>query len=204
MIAFLAVMTQGGLAGIARILTPFYALMMPVLLMSAGHGNLIRKCWWRTSAFVVFAIAAFLLVISPARPLFPAMTILEKYPGLPARVRAVYSVYHKRNDAFAPVRAALPPGLKVLGFISYDDPEASLWQPFGSRRIVHVCPQDTPAELKQQGVEYILVNADKFETWFSLPADDWAKKMNAQVVQKIPLNLRAAWGARDWDLIKLN
>ncbi len=203
-VAFMAVMTQGGLSAIARLIIPFYALLLPVWLMGPGHEPLIRKCWWRVAAYAVFAGAAFLLVISPARPLFPAMTLLEKFPSLPARVTTVYSVYHGRHDAFAPARAALPPGLKTLGFISYDDPEAALWWPLGSLRVVPVCPQDTPAELKQRGIEYVLASEEKIEMWFGLTADAWAKKMDAQVIRKIPLSLRAAWGPRDWDLIRLN
>jgi hypothetical protein len=93
--------------------------------------------------------------------------------------------------------------LKVLGFISYDDPETSLWKPFGSRRIIHVCPDDSPDYLKGQGLEYIAAKGDMFGKQF--PAlDNWLKTMNAQVVQKIELNLRAANGASDWYLIKLN
>jgi len=34
--------------------------------------------------------------------------------------------------------------------------------------------------------------------------DDWFKKMNAQLIQTIPLNLRAATGPADWYLLKLN
>ena len=202
--AFLAVLSQCGMSSLARIVTPFYALLMPLLLTGAGHDNLLRKTWWRLSAFAVFAIAGLLLVITPARPLFPVLTLIQKIPHLPVRVSTVYSVYRARNDAFAPARAELPPGVKILGLISYDDPTASLWQPFGSRRIEEICPPDSPAELKRRGLEYVLVNADKFPPFFGMSSEDWAKKMNAQVVRKFPLNLRAGWGPRDWCLIQLN
>jgi hypothetical protein len=201
---FLAVMTQGGLAGVARLMTPFYPLVLPVLLTGAGHGDLVRKAWWRAGAFAVFACAAFLLVISPSRPLFPAMTMLKTFPQVPERVATVYSVYHNRNDGFAPVRAILPPEARVIGFISYDDPEAALWRPFGARRIEHICPQDTPDDLKKRGIEYVLANAEKIPTWFRLTPEEWTRQMNAEVVQRIPLTLRAGFGPREWLLIKLN
>ena len=69
-------------------------------------------------------MAAGLLVISPARPLFPVQTILKKIAThapdsqMLARIKEVYSVYGHRNDAFAPARDRLPPGLKVLGMIT--------------------------------------------------------------------------------------
>jgi len=149
------------------------------------------------------------LIISPARPLFPVRTVINHIEARHsdskffARVKEVYSVYHDRNHAFAPVLDALPPGLKTLGFVTYDDPETSLWRPFGSRRIIHVCPGDNSTYLKAQGVEYILAKPSLFGTQF--PAfDDWLAGVNARLVQKIPLNLRADSGVNDWYLVKLN
>ena len=203
-ISLLALMTQFDLSCIARILTPYYLPLLPVLLAGPGQSWLVRRRWWRSAAFMVFLVAGGLLVISPARPLFPVETLLEKFPDAPARMREVYSVYALRNDGFAPARAALPPGLKVLGMVTYDDPETSLWRPFGSRRIEHVCPEDTARDLKARGVEYVLLHEETFEQRFHGPLGDWLKKMDAQVVQKIPLNLRAARGPLDWCLVKLN
>jgi len=209
MISFLALMTQSSLTGIGRILTPYYALLLPVFLTRAGHERLVTRRWWRVTALAVFLMAAGLLVISPARPLFPMKIFLEKlqdaatrHPSL-TRVETVYSVYRDRNDALALARAALPPDLKILGLIAYDRPETSLWRPFGSRRIEHVCPGDKPADLKRRGIEYVLVRTDSFESWFGCSPDDWVRRMDAQVVQKIPLQPLAANPATNWYLVKL-
>ncbi len=203
-ISLLVLLSQSNLNAVARLLTPYYALLLPPLLAHVGHERLVKKCWWRVSAFAVFVLAAVPLALSPARPLFPVQTILSGMQHPPERVQTVYSVYRGRNDGFAPARAALPPGLKVLGLITFDDPETSLWRPFGARRIEHVCPGDTPAELKARGVEYVLVRPEVLKNWFQCSLDDWLKKINAQAVQKIPLNLRAATGPQDWFLVKLN
>jgi hypothetical protein len=87
--------------------------------------------------------------------------------------------------------------------VTYDDPETSLWRPFGSRRIEHVCPGDTAADVKARGVEYILLKEKNFG-WSNYTLEDWLQRMNAQVVWKIPLNLRASSGPLDWYLVKLN
>ena len=209
-ISLLAVMTQSNVSALARILTSYYLLLLPVLLAGGGQALLVTKSWWRAAAFAVFFMAAGLLIISPARPLFPASAILGKLAPrdtgsqILVRLREVYSVYSRRNDAFASARDELPPGLKVLGMITYDDPETSLWRPFGARRIEHVCPGDTAADLKARGIEYILLHQEVFERWFDRPLDVWLEKMNARVVQKIPLDLRASRGPRDWYLVKLN
>jgi hypothetical protein len=179
------------------------------LLACAGHERLVRRRGWQLAGMAVFGVALVTLVVSPARPLFPAETVLEKMRAvapqnaLLTRVETVYTVYGKRWDAFAPARAALPPGLNVLGLVTVDDPETSLWRPFGSRRIEHVCPQDTPADLKQRGIEYILVSNNAFNIYFNGSFDEWCRRMNAQVVRTIPLTLRASAGPRDWHLVKL-
>jgi hypothetical protein len=204
-----ALITQSVVYPIGRILAPYYVLLLPLLLSFPAHEQLVKKFAWRAAAFFVFAMAAGLLIICPARPLFPVETILgalqARHPDSRQLARAgeVYSVYHDRSHAFAPVVNMLPPGLKVLGFITYDDPETSLWQPFGSRRVVHVCPDDRPEYLKTRGIEYILAKDELFGKRF--PAlGDWLKEMNAGVVQKIHLNFRASGGSADWWLVKLN
>jgi hypothetical protein len=208
-IALAAVITQSNLTAIGRVLAPYYLLLLPFLL-GAGHAEIVRQRWWRASAFAVFLMAAGLLVISPARPLFPAQTLLAKTAGpapdskLAARIKEVYLVYNERNEAFAPVLAILPPDLKILGLVTFDDPETSLWHPFGARRVKHVCPGDSAADLKSRGIEYILLREAAVNSYFHCSFTSWLLQMNAQVVQKIPLNLRASVGPLDWYLVKLN
>lgn len=208
-VSLLALMTQSSLVAIGRILTPYYALLLPVFLAASGHERLVTRRWWRMAALAVFLMAAGLLVLSPARPLFPVKVLLEKLPDAAAnhpvlaRAETVYSVYAGRNDSFASVRAALPPDLNILGLIAYDAPETSLWRPFGSRHIEHVCPGDTPVDLKRRGIEYILVRTESFENWFRCSRDDWVRRMGAQLVRKIPLQIRAADPVTDWYLVRL-
>jgi hypothetical protein len=208
-VSLVALLSQSNMGVTSRLVIAYYAFLLPPVLVCAGHEWVVTRRWWRISAFAVFIMAAGLLVVSPARSLFPALTLVEKLQArrpdsrLLARLREVYFVYRGRNDGFAPIRALLPPDLKVLGMVTFDDPETSLWRPFGSRRIEHVCSGDTAVELKQRGIEYILVREEVLGLWFKCPPNDWLKRMNAQVIQTIPLNLRASRGAMDWYLIKL-
>jgi len=209
-ISLAALLSQSEVYPIGRILAPYYALLFPFFLAGPAQEQIVKQRWWRLSAFAVFFMAAGLLVVSPARPLFPAGIFLEQihaaaaqHPSL-ARAETVYSVYAARNDAFAPAKEILPPGVKILGLITYDDPETSLWRPFGSREIRHVRPDDTASDLKARGIEFVLVKGEAFGKWFNGTLDDWLKKMNAQVIQKITLRLRAGTPASDWYLVKLD
>ena len=208
-LAFLALLTQSNVTAIGRLFSAYYVLPLTLFLAVAGHENLVRRCWWRALAGLVFVMAAGLLIISPARPLFPRDALLEKIharetaqPQL-VRIEDVYSVYRDRPAAFAPALAGLPADVKILGYFAYDKPETSLWRPFGSRRIVHVCPGDRPANLKAQGVHYVLASPNGFEDYFNRPLAQWLVEMDAEVVQTISLRLRAADPAQDWCLIRL-
>jgi hypothetical protein len=208
-ISFFALITQASLYAITRISTPYYLLLLPALLTGAGHERLIGKCWWRVLVFAVFVAAAGLLIISPARPLFPVQKLLKTIQPHAAdsrlftRVKTVYSVYGARADAFEPVRAVLPADANPLGLITWDDPEASLWQPFGSRRILHVCRDDTPEETRRRGIHYVLVSSIILLQGWNMSLDEWLARNNAEVVQRLSLELRAGRGPTDWFLVKL-
>jgi hypothetical protein len=208
-ISFFALITQANLTAIARISTPYYLLLPPVLLAGPGHERLIGKRWWRVLVFAVFVAAAGLLIISPARPLFPVQKLLKKIQprapdsGLFIRVKTVYSVYGARADAFEPARAVLPAEANPLGLITWDDPEASLWQPFGSRRILHVCRDDTPEETRRRGIHYVLASSFVLSQVWDMSLDEWLARNNAEVVQRLSLELRAGRGPTDWFLVKL-
>jgi hypothetical protein len=208
-ISFCALMTQADNDAIARIAMPYYLLLLPPLLAANGHERLIGKHWWRVSVFAVFAVAVGLLIISPARPLFPVQTLLKTIQPHAAdarwftRVKTVYSVYGARVDAFEPARAVLPADANPLGFVTGDDPEATLWQPFGSRRILHVCCDDTPEAIRQRGIKYVLVSSSIMLQVWNVSLDEWLVRNNGEVVQRLSLELRAGNGPTDWCLVKL-
>jgi hypothetical protein len=141
--------------------------------------------------------------------LFPVHILLKKIqPHAPdsrlfARVETVYSVYGARGDAFEPARAILPAEANPLGMVTFDDPEATLWQPFGSRRIFHVCRADTPEETRRRGIHYVLISSFVLSQVWNLSLDEWLARNNAEVVQRLSLELRAGRGPTDWFLVRL-
>jgi hypothetical protein len=208
-VALAAVLTQGSVAAVGRLFAAYYVLPCTIILAMPGQATLVRRCWWRGLAWLVFLMAAELLVVSPARPLFPRDAVLAKierlettHPAL-VRVDTVYSIYRDRPKAFAPVLAELPPDVKVLGYIAFDKPETSLWFPYGARRTVHVCPGDRADALKAEGVHYILVDSDEFAFWFRQPLAEWLQTMNAEVAREIPLRVRAGKDTQTWSLVVL-
>ena len=199
-------MAKASLATEARLVTPYYGFIIPVLLAGRAQERIVKKTWWRIGAGIVFLLALVVVVITPARPLWPAQTILSRMntsnPLIAHGVR-MYAVYSHRADCFALARQAIPADVRVIGYMAFDFPETSLWRPFGSRRVEHVTPDETGEALRTLGVRYILVCYDNFPFFAELPYDQWLAQINAVEVQKIPLDIRAGHPASIWHLIKL-
>jgi hypothetical protein len=197
------------IAAVARIATPYYLLIPGAILSAGGQEWLTRRRWWRWLVGAQFSAAAVLVVISPARPLWPALTVLhmarDKKPdsALVGRMATVYSVYRQRHDAMAEVREALPENAKVAGLVTGDDIETSLWRPFGSRRFVHVIAGDTRAGLDAEGVSWLIINNDRFTQSMGEPLGPWLQSLDAELVRDIPVEARATRGPVVWHVARL-
>jgi hypothetical protein len=113
----------------------------------------------------------------------------------------VYSVYRERAHAFEPALALTLPEVKRLGMVTFDDPEATLWRPYGSRRILHVCSGDDANWLRANGIEYVWINTHAFQRLFNGPLGGWLQRVNGRRLQTIQLNLRAGQEAIPWILV---
>ena len=146
-LSLLAYCMKSGMVTPARLVTPYYPLLLPVLLMGAGQSQVVRRNWWRVLAGGVWLLALAALIVTPSRPLWPAKTILSKmlatHPNQTQLLRAqkVYEVYANRSDPLAGMRQWFPDNLKVIGFMgTEDDLDISLWKPYAlaARRAVSV------------------------------------------------------------------
>jgi hypothetical protein len=202
-------MTTSYVLSTARLLAQYYPLLVIPFLVFAGQSRVVRQRWWQALAMVMFALAVLPVVANPSRPLFPWKDTLSwlRNAGCPeslvSRAEAVYSVYNSRSDAFAPVIPLLGDE-RVVGLVTYDDPETDLWRPFGSRRVIHVCHNDSGEYLRSRGIRYVLVHPEKFKMLFQQPFDQWLEEINGTQVAVVPLTLRATGGPVDLRLVKLN
>jgi hypothetical protein len=207
-ISLLAYCMKSGMVTPQRLITPYYPLLFPLLLIGAGQSQVVRRRWWRALAGVVMLLALAALVHTPPRPLWPWRTIISKAlaarPYQPELLRAqkVYEVYGVRSDPLARVRAYFPLGVKVIGFMGTgDDLDISLWKPYGSRRVEHFLLSDSPEEIRKRGIEYAVVGG------FNLAANGttieaWLQKSNAELVSTITAIVTVNHGLETWYVVK--
>ncbi len=208
-VAILAYLANMGLSALGRLSAPYYFYILLMLLLPSCQEAVIRRLWWKVLASGTLLLALLMLCLTPPRPLWPAQAVLTEmlkggHANRIVRLAAdTYAVNRARPDAFAPLRAALPDGEKVVGMVTGDDPETSMWRPFGARRIVHVLPADTGAELRRQGVHYILVNPSIFQRSFGRKMEQWLVEINGELFKTIPVTLKGTVGPQDWPIVAL-
>jgi hypothetical protein len=208
-IALLAYCVKSGMVTGARLISPYYPLLFPLLLLPAGQAWVVRRRWWRFLTGAVLLMALGVLVVTPARPLWPARTILSKLletrPNhrLLARGLNTYAVYSTRSDPLASVRALLPGNLEVVGFLADpDDMDISLWRPFGSRRVRHVRPEDPVAVLRRQGIQYVVVGAANMAVR-GIPVEDWVRRVGGTLAATAVATVKVAEGPQKWHVVRL-
>jgi hypothetical protein len=207
-LALFAFCMKSGMVTPNRLIAPYYPLLLPGLLAGAGQSQIVRRGWWRALAGGVLILAFVVLILTPDRPLWPAQTVLS---GLAARnpnahwiSRAldVYSVYAKRPDPLADVRALLPDKVQTVGFIgAEDDCDISLWLPLGSRRVEHFLLSDPPERFRQAGVEYVVVGGLNLQLR-GTTLDDWMQKAGAELVAGTHATQKVSEGPQTWYVVR--
>ena len=206
--ALLAYGMKSGIVDAGRLISAYYPLLLPLLLVGAGQAVIARRRWWRALAWGVMLLALPVLVLTPGRPLWPAQTVLSKLlvwkPGnrLLTRALTVYSVYDVRSDPLANVRALLPKGLSVVGFMgTADDIDISLWRPFCATRVEHILLNDSLEQIRRRHIQYAVIGeVNLVENQTTLAA--WQAKTGAQVVATATATMTVTQGPHPWYIVR--
>jgi hypothetical protein len=208
-VAVFVLMAKLGNEGFARMLTPYYPLLIAgVLVLVSLDGAVIRLFICRIFAGFAIGLALILIIISPARPLFPvnwAVYAMGKtFPSRVERVQRVYGVYGSRYDAMKEVRVLLPDSEKTVGFLQTGDVmEATLWRPYGVRRILDVAPELTLDQLRSSGIHLVVVGEYALNNKYKMTIEALTKQWSAQIIARRKPILRATADTGVWYILEL-
>src|ERR1043166_7828383 len=207
-IALLAYCMKTGMVTGARLISPYYPLLLPLLIIGAGQREFIRTKWWRGAVWTLLLLAFPVLITTPPRPLWPAKTLLsklaERKPESRALSRAlgVYSVYRERPDPMPQVRGLLPQETTIVGFLGTpDDIDISLWQPMGRRIVKHLLLTDTGDDIRRRGIHYAVVSEFYLREKRIIPAE-WRERTQAELVDSLTVTQKLAEGPQTWEVVR--
>jgi hypothetical protein len=200
-VSILLFMAALGSESFPRLFAPYYAIVIAAMILLV---NPKVSAKWSRLALLAALSSLIPLILSPSRPLWPALSTIkmlqENYADNPRLQRAfeVYSVYRNRSDSLAPLRGAIPEHTMQVGFLSSgDDPESPLWIPFSSRRVIDLIPDDHPCE---SGVSIIVINEN------ALPSglQNWMSRNSGNVLAEELVITKVSVGAENWAIVQLN
>ena len=208
--ALLVYGAKSGMVTPARLIAPYYPLLLPLLLVGAEQAGLVRQRWWRGLAWLVGLMALAVLVVTPPRPLWPAQTILKKAVAaapenrLLQRALKTYTVYSLRADPLPELREKLPAEVKIVGFLgTHDDLDISFWRPFGSRRVEQISHIAKPEDIRARKLQYAAISGLHFELAERSFAD-WLKEMRAEVIAETTVTIAVSVGPKKWYLVRFH
>lgn len=208
-VSLLFFFAKSGMMTVARLVSAYYPLLLPALLRGSAQDNLVRRRGWRRAAQAVMLLAFPVVVLTPARPLWPAQTVFSRINAAGSnhhfmkRVKEVYLVYANRPDPLVPVRAALPDTCVVVGFMGVsDDTEISLWRPFGQRRVEQILPEDSGIQIRRRHIEYAVLGEAALASCHQT-LQTWLQQHQAALVTSVTATLTVSDGPRLWHVVRL-
>jgi len=210
-VAWLAYMSKMGSESTSRLVAAYYPLLIAgILVMVSLDGRIVHRCVFKWVGFIAMLSAIPLVILCPARPLFPVqavsniMTKSHVPGGIVARYDQVYSVYASRAEGFKELIVAIPPSERAIGFLQLgNDPEASLWRPFGTRKVIDVTPADSAEEVKARGIHFVVVSQDALAYRYHTTVAFLSAKWSGSLVAEKSLILLAHRGSETWYLLSL-
>jgi hypothetical protein len=207
--AVLVYMAMIGSEAPARLLTPYYLLLLPPLLIERSRANWIRRRWWQWISLCAMGSTIFVLVLTPARPLWPAerfLTTLEsRWPENRQITRAaeVYSVYRQRNDVLGPLRDFLPRGAASIAVIEdHNDLDYALWRPFGRRRVTYLVGA-RPWKEETRGFTWVIGKTSLLEARYGNSLEQVQIASGGQIIAIRLLISKVRVGPEEWFVMRL-
>lgn len=185
-------MAEDGAYQTARHLSAYYIFLLPLLFAGRGNEQLVNQSWWQKLAYLCLLSSVILLIINPNRPLFPAMSLANhiqaKHPGSRALslLQGIYGTPDSFRQAGDRLRHALPQNENLIGFAGAGNAtlEPALWLPLGHLRVERITSHDTPKEITERGIRYVVI--EESPSFDCRNIDDWLNRYHAEILSDLP------------------
>jgi len=210
-VAWLAYMTKLGNPETSRLIAPYYPLLVGGILVLVSLDGRVMHCRaFRWGGIGAMLTAIPLLILNPARPIFPVQVVYNilatsHLPGeIVTRYHDVYGVYALRSDVFKELRTSIPLSEETIGLVQNNSaPEASLWRPWGKRTVIEVMPVDSIQQIKARGIHFVVVSQEALSHPYHTTLGSLLAKWSASLVEEENLTILVQNGPQKWYLIKL-
>lgn len=205
--ALFVFMTKLGSESTSRLVAAYYPLMLLPLLLNRGQDNLVRDRLYNALGVLSGIVALGAVILTPSRPLWPAQSFFawgeETFPqsAFMQHAARVFTVYHDRNDLFAAVRQSIPESVETIGLIEEnDDAEASLWRPYGHRRVVHLWKD---GRCQDRNVQWVVVKNSMIGGGTAEGFKQWLDRNGGTLVSQQPITEKVSHGSEIWSVVRL-
>jgi hypothetical protein len=202
--ALMVYFAKTGLFTVARHISPFYLFFIALTLLFLRPQRAMQSRLWKTAAGVAMASTVVMLIITPARPLWPAtwfFSHLGERLSSPTLQRASlgYSIYANRATALSPLRKALPAEAREVGFMNFAaGSEMPFWKPYGTMRVHHIRPDDSLSDPRLSGMRHLVIHRDNFDAVMGRSPDDWVQAQGGVITCRMPLQTIAQGNVSEW------
>jgi hypothetical protein len=208
-LAFFVYMCKVASSGTARLLAPYYPLMLPAFLFHSVNDYLTRQRWWQILVGGCVAGTLIAVLLTPSRPLFPSQRLFaalkkksELQPSL-SRATDVYTVYAQRNDVLGVLRDCLPSDVREVGFLGeQDDSDYSMFRPWGSRQ-VDLLTGTASWQKETEGLSWIVGKSRLLPERYGKSLDQISAEAGGRVIKRQFIVLKITQGPEEWFVMRL-
>jgi hypothetical protein len=188
-LALLVFMAKVGTYGNARQAAPYYALLLPMLLVRPGQNAFTRRRWWQRFLLLCMLFTVAWMAFARGRQIVPATLMADlhaKYPEV--KTLAVLNDYYASNLSAASARRFLQKNNiydGVVGYATtYGGSEPGMWFPLGTVRVERVLPTDGTAWFRSHDIHYVVVEDLALKTANETIAE-WMQRQQGSLVGEL-------------------
>ena len=83
-----------------------------------------------------------------------------------------------------------------------DDMDISLWRPYGERRVEHILLSDSPQQIRDRGIEYMVVGG-AYLAAMKVDLEDWLRQVRGEKIATGSAMVKVSEGLQPWYIVHL-